>query len=96
LNIQFIILLEILYFFNKHAIFTTMMSRIIFLPLAIFNLDGFKYSENRLIHRWQKYNNVFVIILLLIFLMLIIGLDTFSQQQRRRKRRAFKPSNSPS
>lgn len=62
MNIQLIILLEILYFFNEHAIFTTMMSRIIFLPLAIFNLDGFKYSENRLIHRWQKYNNVFVII----------------------------------
>ncbi len=52
------------------------MSCIISLPFAIYILDGFKYSENRLIHRWQTYNNDFVIILLLILLIQIIELNT--------------------
>src|ERR1700761_5526220 len=69
-------LLEIFNFLNEHEIFTTIMSCIISLPITIYILDGFKYSENSLIHRWQKYNNVFVIILLLIFLIQIIELDT--------------------
>ena len=68
-------LLLILNLLNEHYLFTTLLAFIIFLPFSIFTMDGFKFSKNRIINIWQKYNIIFILFLLFILFINILSLE---------------------
>lgn len=65
------ILFQLIFFFNNHTILTILISFLIFLPICIFILDGFKFSVNNWIYKWQKLNFI-LLYLIMIFIIIII------------------------
>jgi len=63
-------------YLNDHDILTRIFSLFIFYPIISYIWDGFKYSDNEIIVKWQIYNFIFVSIILILFFLLFLPFET--------------------